>query len=136
MRKKQDLTPAPPDDPNIMAAGLLYDLALLQPAERSRFGYIRAAKTIATGIESSVRDLVGQGTLRDVPFVGPSSARIVTEFVETGHSSTVRDRLAASPARGEVERRRAFRRAYLSRHAMRAALAATAAPHVIGRETY
>jgi hypothetical protein len=40
-------------DPNIAAASLLQDLALLQPTERSRFGYRRAAKAIAAGVDRS-----------------------------------------------------------------------------------
>jgi hypothetical protein len=40
-------------DPNIAAASLLQDLALLQPTERSRFGYKRAAKAIAAGVDRS-----------------------------------------------------------------------------------
>jgi len=38
-------------DLNIIAGGLLQDLALLQPSERSRFGYKRAAKAVAAGID-------------------------------------------------------------------------------------
>ena len=34
-------------DFNLAAAALLYDMAALQPTERSRFGYKRAAKAIA-----------------------------------------------------------------------------------------
>ena len=34
------------EDLNMVAAGLLYDMAELQRTERSRFGYKRAAKAI------------------------------------------------------------------------------------------
>ena len=73
------------DDVNMAAAALLYDMAALQPAERSQFGYKRAAKAII-GLPVSVADLVLAGTLREIPFVGPASARIVTEVVEQGRS--------------------------------------------------
>ena len=33
-------------DLNLQAAGLLYEMAALQPTERSQFGYKRAAKAI------------------------------------------------------------------------------------------
>lgn len=51
-----------------------------QSTERSQFGYKRAAKAIV-GLPVSVADLVAAGTLQDVVFVGPSSARIITELV-------------------------------------------------------
>jgi hypothetical protein len=71
------MSQAEPSDLNIMAAGLLQDLALLQPSERSRFGYRRAARAIASGIDRSVADLVEEGIVRDVPFLGPSSERVI-----------------------------------------------------------
>ena len=46
-RKSESLLDLVRRDLNIVAAGLLQDLALLQPSERSRFGYKRAAKAIA-----------------------------------------------------------------------------------------
>src|SRR5687768_18467556 len=76
------------DDMNVAAAGLLYDMAALQPNERSRFGYKRAAKAIVY-LPVSVADLVAADSLSEVPFVGPASARIITEFVQQGQSPTV-----------------------------------------------
>jgi putative hydrolase len=111
-------------DLNIVAAGLLQDMALVQSNERSRFGYKRAAKIIAAGIDRSVRDLIEEGTLRDVPFLGASTERIVTELVRGGESPSVQKALAAYGKRSEIEKRRRFRRAYLSRHTMRQALEA------------
>ena len=52
-------------------------------------GYKRAAKAIAAGIDRSVADLVEEGILRDVPFVGSSSERVVKELLLTGASQTV-----------------------------------------------
>ena len=109
----------PSEDLNVRAAGLLQDLALLQSNERSRFGYKRAAKVLASGLDRSVADLVADGTLRDVPYIGASTERIVKELVTTGGSPTVERAVEASSRRGDVEKRRTFRRAYLSRHAMR-----------------
>ena len=123
-------------DRNIVAAGLLHDLALLQGSERSAFGYKRAAKALAAGIDRSVVDLIEEGTLRDVPFVGVSSERVVSELVRTGRSATVEERVNASPRRGEVEKRRRFRRAYLSRHAMRLALDAALPSSIVSTRTY
>src|SRR3954454_23676573 len=101
-----------------MAAGLLHDMAILQSSERSAFGYKRAAKALAAGIDRSVVDLIEEGTLSDVPFVGVSSERVFAELVRTGVSASVDAKVEASTQRGEVEKRRRFRRAYLSRHMM------------------
>ena len=49
-----------------------------------------------------VSDLVAAGTLRDVPYIGPSSARIIIELVETGASATVDAAVAASRHAGKV----------------------------------
>ena len=127
---------APPDDPNIAAAGFLHDMALLQRTERSRFGYKRAAKMVAAGIDRSVRELIAEGTLRDVPYIGPATERIIAELIASGGSAIVADAVAASTARGEVEKRQAFRRAYLSRYAMRQALDAPFAESIVSRATY
>jgi len=123
-------------DLNIVAAGLLQDLAILQSSERSRFGYKRAAKAIAAGIDRSVGDLIEEGLLRDVPYVGPSSERVVAELVRTGESASVQKAVAASTRRSEVEKRRRYRRAYLSRHAMRLALDAKLPASIVSTRAY
>lgn len=87
--KRRSLVDLVRDDLNIVAAGLLHDLAILQSSERSAFGYKRAAKALAAGIDRSVVDLIDEGALRDVPFVGPSSERVVDELVKTGRSASV-----------------------------------------------
>ena len=110
------------DDVNIVAAGLLYDMAILQSSERSAFGYKRAGKVLATALDASLRDLVAAGMVREVPFLGPASERIIEELVAMGESATVTKAVANSPKRTDVEKRRKFRRAYLSRHSMMTAL--------------
>ena len=57
-------------DVNLEAAGLLYDMAALQPTPRSQFGYKRAAKAIVY-LPMPVSDLVVAGTL-----VGVNSSSI------------------------------------------------------------
>jgi histidinol phosphatase-like PHP family hydrolase len=123
-------------DRNIVAAGLLQDLALLQGSERSAFGYKRAAKALASGIDRSVVDLIEEGTLRDIPFVGVSSERVVAELVRSGASASVDAKIDASTGRAEVEKRRRFRRAYLSRHAMRLALDAALPKSIVSTRSY
>jgi putative hydrolase len=123
-------------DLNVVAAGLLQDLAILHTDERRQFAYKRAAKAIATGIDRSVADLVDEGILRDVPFVGPASERIIVEVVRTGTSASVEKAVAGSTRRAEVEKRRRFRRAYLSRHAMRLALDARLPKTIVSTRGY
>ncbi len=124
------------DDLNIVAAGLLQDLALMQSHERSRFGYKRAARIIAAAIDRSVRDLIEEGTLRDVPFLGASTERIVTELVRGGHSPSVQKALAGYSRRSDVEKRRGYRRAFLSRHTMRRALEAPLGRSVVSLKQF
>jgi histidinol phosphatase-like PHP family hydrolase len=122
-------------DLNMAAAALLYDMAALQPNERSQFGYKRAAKVVV-GLPVSVADLVAAGTLRDVDFIGPSSARIITEVVEQGGSPSVEAAIGKSTRQSEVTSRREFRGAYLSHFAMQSALAAPLGKNVIARGDY
>jgi putative hydrolase len=124
------------EDVNIVAAGLLQDMALVQSNERSRFGYKRAAKIIAAAIDRSVRDLVEEGTLRDVPFLGASTERIVTELVRSSESPSVQKAIAAYGKRSDVEKHRGFRRAYLSRHTMRRALEAPLGPSIVSTKRF
>lgn len=135
-RKQRGLAKLVREDRNIVAAGLLHDLAILQTSERSSFGYKRAAKALAAGIDRSVVELAQEGTIRDVPFVGAASERIVRELVQSGASAAVDTAVGASSKRGEVEKRRAFRRAYLSRHAMRLALDAPLPDTIVSTRHY
>lgn len=122
-------------DANLAAAALLYDMAALQPTERSRFGYKRAAKAIA-GLSVPVSDLVLAGTLRDVPFVGPSSERIIREFVKQGSSPTVDAAIAKAGTPSIVEEKRALRDGYLSHAILAEALATPADEGVVDRADY
>ncbi len=110
-------------DLNLAAASLLYDMAAMQPTERSQFGYKRAAKALVN-LPASAAELVASGILRDVPFIGPSSARIITELVTDGQSATVEAALARSAARAKVLQLRSYRDGYLSHFALAQALAA------------
>jgi histidinol phosphatase-like PHP family hydrolase len=126
----------PTDDLNVIAAGLLHDMAIVQTSEHGRFAYSRAAKVLAAGLDRSVRDLIEEGTLRDVRFVGASSERVVGELVRTGESPTVEKAVAASTRRAEVTKRRGYRRAFLSRHAMRIVLEAPLPAQIVSTKAY
>src|SRR5687767_11376649 len=119
------------------AASLLYDMAAMQPTERSQFGYKRAAKAIV-GLPMSVADVVAAGTLQEIPFVGPSSARVITEFIETGSSATVAAALAKSSKASLVAERRSQRTNFLSHFVLQSTLSASgpASPALVGRAHY
>src|SRR5687768_12980986 len=118
------------DDINLVAAGLLYDMAALQPNERSRFGYKRAAKAIVY-LPMPVTDLVKTDALREVPFIGPASARIVTELVQQGQSPTVDAAVAKAGKSAIVAKVRELRDGYLSHFVMSQALAADLKPSIV-----
>ena len=123
------------EDVNMAAAALLYDMAALQPTERSQFGYKRAAKAII-GLPVSVADLVAAGTLQEIAFVGPASARIITEVVEQGRSPSVEAAIEKATRSSDVASRRQFRGAFLSHFAMQRAVSAPLGKSVVGRADY
>lgn len=129
------LAPAEVTDRNLAAAALLYDMAALQPTERSRFGYKRAAKAIA-GLAVPVADLVEAGTLKDVPFVGPASERILTEFVRTGRSTTLEAAVEKAGKAADRTAREALRQGYLSHAILAEALETPAEPGVVSKAEY
>ena len=116
-------------------AGLLHDMAALQPNERSQLGYKRAAKAVIA-LPLPLSQLVETGRLREVPFIGPSSARILTELAETGASSTVADAVARSPHAGKVAKMRAMRANFLSQLAMEQVLGSRLARSVVSRAAF
>ena len=117
------------------AAGLLHDMAALQPNQRSQLGYKRAAKAVVA-LPVLVSDLVESGTLRDVPFIGPSSARIITELVETGTSRTVESAVAASRHAAKVASLRTLRGHFLSHFAMAQALGRRCDRSIVSKGTF
>jgi histidinol phosphatase-like PHP family hydrolase len=123
-----------PDDLNLRAAALLYEMAALQPTER-RYGYKRAARAVAA-LTVPVTDLVTSGTLRDVPYIGPASERIITEFVTQGSSPTVQAAIQKSGKETEAVARRALREGYLSHAILAQALEADVEPGVVSRQDY
>ena len=122
-------------DLNLTAAAMLYDMAALQPTERSRFGYKRAAKAIVY-LPMPVSDLVAAGTLREVPFVGPSSERIIREVVQQGQSPTVQAALEKSAKGADVRAGREIRRGYLSHFMMMQALAEKTDAGIVSKGHY
>ena len=103
-------------DQNIVAAGLLQDLALLQPSERSHVSDTkRAAKAIAAAIDRPIVELIAEGSLRDIPYVGAASERVAAAnwcktLAHLGARRARRGRLIRGAAKWRKRRR--YRRAW------------------------
>jgi putative hydrolase len=108
------------EDLNMVAAGLLFDMAELQGSERSRFGYKRAAKAIVA-LPAPIEEVVRSAAVLDVPYIGPASQRVLEEFILQGSTATVDAAVAASTRRTEVERRRRMREGFISHYVMQQA---------------
>jgi putative hydrolase len=113
-------------DTNGLIAGLLRDLAAVQKSTQSRWGYKRAAQAILSLDEPIESFLQADGTLRKIPNIGPSSARVILEVLRTGSSAIVEHAVGESGKTGEVERRRDLRQNFLSHAQVASALEDTA----------
>lgn len=102
-------------DINTQVSGALRDLAAVQSSTQSRWGYKRAASSIAR-LERPITDLIGpDGSLAKIAHVGPASTRVIVEVVQSGRSATVDRAVAASGKQADIERRRLLRSHFLSR---------------------
>jgi len=134
-KKTVDAKGAPGPDVNMIAAGLLHDMAALQGNQHAERAYKRAAKAVI-GLPMPVSDLVQAGTLRDVPFIGSSSARVIIELVETGSSKTVDTAVASSTHATRVLTLRQLRSDFLSQFAMEQALGLPAGSKVVSKAEF
>ena len=134
-KKTVDAKGAPGPDVNMIAAGLLHDMAVLQGNQHAERAYKRAAKAVI-GLPMPVSDLVQAGTLRDVPFIGSSSARVIIELVETGSSKTVDTAVASSIHATRVLTLRQLRSDFLSQFAMEQALGLAAGSKVVSKAEF
>jgi histidinol phosphatase-like PHP family hydrolase len=80
------------------------------------FGYKRAAAAIF-GLETSLIDLLREheDALPKISGIGPGSARVIREVLESGGSPTVERAIDISGRRTDIERRRTLRARFLSR---------------------
>jgi putative hydrolase len=109
----------PAVDINAVVGGLLRDLAFAQPTQPQMFGYKRAAAAILA-LEQPLTDMIEEaGALPKIAGVGPGSARVIAEVLDSGGSSTVERAIDLSDRRTDIERRRALRQYFLSRAAVR-----------------
>src|SRR5581483_5993980 len=109
-------------DTNGKIAALLRDLAAVQKSQQSKWGYKRAAAAI-NALDVPIESLVQpDGTLLKIPNVGPSSTRVILEYLQSGSSATVERAVEESGRKGEVEKSRGLRENFLSRAQVAAAL--------------
>jgi histidinol phosphatase-like PHP family hydrolase len=101
-------------DSNARVAALLRDLAAVQKSPQSRWGYKRAAQAVLALEEPLEALLQPDGTLRKIPNVGPSSLRVIHEFLGTGRSELVDRAVEESGKAREVARTRELRGNFLS----------------------
>jgi histidinol phosphatase-like PHP family hydrolase len=102
-------------DVNAVAGGLLRDLAFTQSDRPKMFGYKRAAAAIL-GLDRPIADVVAAGApLTSIKGIGPASARVCAEVLETGRSKTVERAIDESGKRDDIDRRRSMRKHFLSR---------------------
>jgi histidinol phosphatase-like PHP family hydrolase len=113
----QQPTPTVPPfrDINAIVGGLLRDLAYAQSTEPRMFGYKRAASAVLA-LAEPLTDLVTSGDWwSGIVGIGPGSARVVRQVLDTGGSAIVEAAIDASGRRADIERRRALRAHFLSR---------------------
>jgi len=105
----------PVSDINAVVGGLLRDLAFAQTAQPKMFGYKRAAAAVLA-LDTPLTELItAEGALPKIAGIGPGSARVIQETLETGASPTVERAIDESDRRSDIERRRALRAHFLSR---------------------
>jgi histidinol phosphatase-like PHP family hydrolase len=111
-------------DINSEVAGWLRDLAFVQQAPQSRWGYKRAASAVLY-LPVPIDTLLNpDGTLQKIPQIGPASTRVILEVLRDGTSAIVNQAVAAAEprTRDDILRRRGLRSNFLSRAAAAAAM--------------
>ena len=121
-------------DLNMDVAGQLHDMALAHPSPHGRMAYKRAAQAVLR-LDESLDDFAAGHELREIPFIGPASERVIREILERGTSPSVADAVAKSGRETDVQAAHAFRTNFLSRAG---ALSALRAPvrGAVKREDY
>ena len=99
-------------DTNLGVAALLLDLAEVYKPSPQYWGYKNASRSIRRH-PAFLSDLADTEILA-IPGVGPSTMRIIREYLDTGTSATVARIVAGSGKAAELETRQALRRNFLS----------------------
>jgi putative hydrolase len=121
-------------DINVEVASHLSDLALMRESRHAKIAYKRASRAVL-GLEVFLDDFAAQRPVREIPYIGPATERVVLEHLELGRSPTVERALEKSGKRAEVEKARSYRTHFLSRAGVLAVLRADA-KDAIAPESY
>jgi histidinol phosphatase-like PHP family hydrolase len=126
-----------PRDMNVEVAGLLLDMSALQQTKPSGLGYKRAAYAVFS-LDRPVVEYAAASTLRDIRGIGPSSERIILEWVAQGTSSRVDAALRQAPAskQADILKRRAVRDGFLSWSGVLSALRSRLPARVVSLDQY
>ena len=103
-------------DLNMEVAGALYDLAFLHASPHGRIAYKRAAQAVLA-LEEPLDVFAARRGLREIPYIGPASERVIREHLEHGKSSTVERAVEKSERSDELAAAHAHRTNFLSRAA-------------------
>jgi histidinol phosphatase-like PHP family hydrolase len=101
-------------DLNMEVAGELYDMALIHSSPHGRIAYKRAAQAVVR-LEEPLDAFLAHHTLREIPFIGPASERVILELLEVGRSLTVERAVEKAGRQEEVRAAHAHRTNFLSR---------------------
>jgi putative hydrolase len=112
-------------DINAVVGGYLRDLALAQASPQKTFGYKRAAAAIFDLDVPLTTMVAPDGTLPKISGIGPGSARVIHEVLESGTSRTVEEAVENSARRADIHRQRSLREHFLSRAEVRRVLTDT-----------
>ena len=111
------------EDLNATIAGLLRDLANAQTSTQKKWGYKRAASAVRNLDEPIETYLRADGTLEKIHHIGPASARVILEVLQTGESPTVAKAVAESGTTTKTDQSRMWRQHFLTRSRVLKALA-------------
>jgi histidinol phosphatase-like PHP family hydrolase len=121
-------------DVNMEVAGALNDVAMVHASRHGRFAYKRAARAVLT-LDEPLDDFVEHHGLREIPYIGPATERVILEHLAQGKSPTVEKTVQGSGKLAEVVAARSHRTHFLSRAGVLRALA-TRAPGAVSLRDY
>jgi putative hydrolase len=101
-------------DLNMDVAGQLYDMALIHASPHGRMAYKRAAQAVLR-LDEPLDVLVTRLAIREIPYIGPASERVIAESLEHGTSPKVTTSIQKSGREAEVLAAHALRTNFLSR---------------------
>jgi histidinol phosphatase-like PHP family hydrolase len=121
-------------DLNMEVAGQLHDMALTHASPHGRIAYKRAAQAVLR-LDEPLDELAATRPLREIPYVGPASERVIRELLEQGTSPSVAAAVEKSGREKEVREAHALRTNFLSRAGALKALRSPARG-AVAREEY